>query len=102
MEHSEYELRFPGQEWGRNESQVTHLDVIIHVAGGISYNHKGALIFYNDPVEPLEKQRAPTKPKQMKYELDGAFQERIKVFNNWKKGQDATPKGNYMTQVFYA
>lgn len=38
----------------------------------------------------------------MKYELDTAFQERVKVYEDTKAKEDATPKGNCMTQVFYA
>jgi hypothetical protein len=36
------------QEQRRNPINVT-----VHVAAGISYNHKGPLIFYNDPTDPV-------------------------------------------------
>lgn len=99
----EYELRFPGQERGVNEELEGVLDVTIHVAGGISYNKKGNLIFYKDPAEPSEKVRRQVKqPKQLKYELDSVYQARLKVWQDLKAKEDETPKGNCMTQVFYA
>jgi hypothetical protein len=78
------------------------LDVTIHVAGGISYNHKGTLIFYKDPQEPSEKQRLPPKPRKSKYESEETWQSRVKVWEDAKPKEDTTPKGNCMTQVFYA
>ncbi|RDI85125.1 putative MFS-type transporter [Venturia inaequalis] len=99
----EYELRYPGQEGGINKSKATHLDVTIHVSGGISYNHKGKLIFYKDPVKPVEKVRRQVKEsKQLKYELDSVYQARLKVWQDLKAKESETPKGNYITQVFYA
>jgi len=99
----EYELRYPGQEGGINESKATNLDVTVHVSAGISYNHKGRLIFYKDPVEPTERQRRQVKePKQLKYELDSVYQERLKVWQDLKAKESETLKGNCMSHVFYA
>jgi len=70
----EYELRFPGQERG-----------------------------FTDPAEPSERQRRQIKqPKQLKYELGSTYQERLKVWEDTKAKEDATPKGNCMSHVFYA
>ncbi len=98
----EYELRFPGQKRAINEVSSAGLDVTIHVAAGISYNHKGALIFYRDPAEPSEKPQKPRKPKQLKYEIDSVFQARVKVYEDLQAKEAITPKGNCMTQAFYA
>ncbi|QDS69860.1 hypothetical protein FKW77_000373 [Venturia effusa] len=99
----EYELRFPGQERSINEEPEGVRDVTLHVSGGICYNKKGNLQFYKDPVEPSEKVRRQIKePKQLKYELDSVYQARLKVWQDLKAKENETPKGNCMTQVFYA
>jgi hypothetical protein len=97
-----YELRYPGQERGINEVDTSGLDVTVHVAAGISYNHKGPLIFYKDPVEPSEKQRKPAPPRKSKYETQSDYEGRVKAFQDTQPKEDTTPKGNCMTQVFYA
>ncbi|KAE9967101.1 hypothetical protein EG328_008409 [Venturia inaequalis] len=56
-----------------------------------------------DLVEPAEKVRRQVKePKQLKYELDLVYQARLKVWQDLKAKELETPKGNCMTQVFYA
>jgi hypothetical protein len=99
---AEYELRKRGQPRQHKVVKKSGLDVTIHVAGGISYNHKGTLIFYKDPQEPSEKQRLPPKPRKSKYESEETWQSRVKVWEDAKPKEDTTPKGNCMTQVFYA
>jgi hypothetical protein len=78
------------------------LDVTLHVAAGVSYYYKGPLIFYKDPKEPSEKVRKPQKPRKSKYEDDATYESRLKVFYDTQPKEDTTPKGNCMTQVFYA
>lgn len=96
-------MRYPGQEQGINEVQEAGiLDVTVHVTSGICYNKKGDLIFYKDPAELLEKKRKPPKPRKSKYETEETFKGRVKVFEDEQPKEDTTPKGNYMTQVFYA
>lgn len=99
---AEYELRIPGQERGHNVATESGLDVTIHVAAGISYNHKGPLIFYHDPAEPSEKQRKPQKPRRRKAETDEQFAGRLKVHKDEISKIPVPPKGNCMTQEFYA
>jgi hypothetical protein len=64
----EYELRFPGQERRKEslkETKSSGLAVTIHIAAGVSYNHKGPLIFYKDPKEPsTEKVYKPGRPRK--------------------------------------
>ena len=43
---------------------MTGLNVTIHCAGLVTYNHKGKLIFYKDLKEPTEK---PRKPRRTMY-----------------------------------
>jgi len=77
MQKPDYELRYPGQDRGINEviepRSAGNLDVTIHVSGGISYNHKGRLIFYNDPAEPSKKQRKAPPPRWRKGESNESF-----------------------------
>ncbi len=102
MQCPEHELRLPGQERSINEVETSGLDVTIHVAAGISYNRKGPLIFYKDPKDPSEKVRKAAPPRKSKYESDEQYDARYKVFNDTQPKEDTTPKGNCMTQVFYA
>jgi transposase len=98
----EYELQIAGQEGQYNVSKLSGLNVTLHVAAGVSYNHKGPLIFYKDPKEPSEKERKAPKPRRSKYENDTAWQARLTVYKDTQPKEDITPKGNCMTQVFYA
>ena len=78
----EYELRQLGSgaqserlERIQEESESL-LKVVLHVAGGISYNHKGPLQFYKDPSEPSElKVARRTKPRKSKYETQEHFEQ---------------------------
>ena len=72
---AEYELRFPGQEGALKETNTSALDVTIHCAAEISYNHKGKLIFYKDPKEPTEKTYKPRKPRRTIYQTDEEYKE---------------------------
>ena len=74
----------------------------MHVAGSISYNHKGALIFYNDPKEPSEKVVKPYKPRKSKYESDEEFRIRIEAWEREQPEVELMPRGNAMSQEFYA
>jgi hypothetical protein len=101
----EYELRFPGQEQrleSIREEKKPNLRVTVHVAGGISYNHKGPLIFYKDPQEPSEKTGKPRKPRKSKYESDIEFRSRLETWEQEQPEIEIIPKGNAMSQVFYA
>jgi transposase len=99
---TKYELRKAGQERQYKANKKSGLDVTLHVAVGVSYNHKRPLIFYKDPQEPLEKVRKPSPPRKSKYETQEQFKARLKVFEDTQPKEDTTPKGNCMTQVFYA
>jgi hypothetical protein len=99
----EYELRLPGQE-GRHQNphKSTGLDVTLHVSAGVSYDHKGPLIFYKDPQEPSEKVRKAAPPRRSKYDTDQSWQERKKLWDDQQPREPPVPKGNCMTQAFYA
>jgi hypothetical protein len=76
---AEYELRYPGQEKHLKETKSSGLDVIVHCAAGISYNHKGQLIFYKDPKEPTEKAYRPRKPRKTMYQSEEQYQKQVKA-----------------------
>jgi hypothetical protein len=67
LDKQEYKLRIPGSQRrleNLQETQSLRLKVTVHVAAGISYNHKGPIIFYNDPAEPNIK--LPYKPRRLR------------------------------------
>jgi hypothetical protein len=92
----------PGQERQSTVHRETGLDVTLHATAGVCYNHKGPLIFYKDPQEPSEKHRKPNPPRKSKYETQDQFQARLKVWQDTLPKENPTPKGNCMTQAFYA
>ena len=105
----EYELRTPGDHKPSIQeiNQKEHLDVTVHLAAGISYDYKGAFVFYNDPAEPdISKPRKPSKPRRSKYESDEQYQKRLRdheamLTHLIDPKKDIPPKGNSMTQKFY-
>jgi DDE superfamily endonuclease len=101
-----YELRQPGvQPPTIQETDQIQLDITLHVAASVSYNHKGIFLFYNDP-DDKPKLRKPRGPRRSKYESEEQFQQRKCDFEaslgHPLKPQDIPPKGNSMTQKFYA
>ncbi len=84
------------------ETKTSGLDVTIHVAAGISYNHKGPLIFYKDPKEPSEKTIQPRKPRKSKYESQDQWQQRVQEWEESQLKATIMPKGNAISQEFYA
>jgi hypothetical protein len=77
--------------------------VTVHVAAGISYNHKGPLIFYNDPAEPgIPRPHKPRKPRKSKYQTAEQYAQEVR---EWEARQphdvEIKPGGNSMTQKFY-
>jgi hypothetical protein len=99
---AEYELRFPGQERLLKETKITGLKVTLHCAGLVTYNHKGPLIFYKDPKEPSEKSYKPRKPRKTMYQTDEQHQQAIQAWERSQPQADVIPKGNGMSQEFYA
>jgi hypothetical protein len=77
-------------------------NVTLHVAAGVSYNHKGAFIFYNDPQEPSTKVYKPRRPRKSSVETKD---EHLKAISDWLEGGEhplkVQAKGNSMTQSFY-
>ncbi|KAF2839856.1 hypothetical protein M501DRAFT_933278, partial [Patellaria atrata CBS 101060] len=80
----------------------------LHVAAGITYNHRGVITFYNDPKSPEINQKVvPRPPKRTKYDNDQTYNKRLA---DWHAEHthpidpqaDIPPKGNAMTQRFYA
>ncbi|KAF1982209.1 hypothetical protein K402DRAFT_340853, partial [Aulographum hederae CBS 113979] len=74
----------------------------VHVAAGVSYNHKGPLIFYKDPKEPTEKTYKPRKPRKTMYQTEEQFQHEIQQWERQQPEAEVIPKGNAMSQEFYA
>lgn len=79
------------------------INVTLHVAAGVSYNHKGAFTFYHDPQEPSIKLYKPRRPRKSSVETED---EHLKAISNWLDGGEHPLKvqaqGNSMTQEFYA
>ena len=101
----EYELRFPGQEQRKEhlrEVKSSGLKVTVHIAAGVSYNHKGPLIFYKDPKEPTEKAYKPRKPRKTMYQTESEYQAQIQKWEQNQPEGEVIPKGNAMSQEFYA
>ncbi|KAF2420199.1 hypothetical protein EJ08DRAFT_683420 [Tothia fuscella] len=66
---AEYELAYPGQRNRLTSLKATltsGLNITVYCTAGISYYHKGALIFYKDPKEPAQKVYKPTRPRKSK------------------------------------
>ena len=83
---------------------MTGLDVTVHAAGLVTYNHKGRLIFYKDPQEPSLKSTNPRKPRQTMYQTDEQYKEVLKAWETSQITQpdgEIIPKGNSMSQAFY-
>jgi hypothetical protein len=101
----EYELRKPGLKRrleALKETKTLGLSVKIHVAAGVSYNHKGRLIFYKDPVEPsAPKPYKPRKPRKSSVQTNNEYTKAVQDFNAQSARVEVLPKGNAMTQKFY-
>ena len=105
-EKAEYSLRQPGAEARLAEIQeapITNLNVTLHVAGGISYDFKGDLIFYNDPEEPaVVRKHNKARPRRSQVETEEEYQEKVK---NWQASLPYNPEikggGNSMTMKHY-
>ncbi|KAF2435218.1 hypothetical protein EJ08DRAFT_656842 [Tothia fuscella] len=78
-------------------------NVKIYVALGVSYNHKEPLIFYKDPAEPsAPKPYKPRKPRKSLVQTEEEYTKAIDEFTRQSAGVEVLPKGNAMTQKFYA
>ncbi|KAF1988676.1 hypothetical protein K402DRAFT_391902, partial [Aulographum hederae CBS 113979] len=99
---AEFELRHPGQERSIKETKTSGLAVKIHCAAGVSYNHKGPLIFYKDPKEPSEKTYKPRKPRKTMYQTQEQYQKEVEKWEAAQPEAEVIPKGNAMSQEFYA
>lgn len=85
------------------ENKEGGLNVTLHVAGGISYNHKGDLIFYNDLAEPAAI-RTHNKARLHKSSVKSEAEYQRKV-EEWKASLphdlEIRSTGNSMTQLYY-
>ena len=103
---AEYELRYPGQQQRLEHLKATlssSLNVTVHVSAGVSYYRKGRLIFYKDPKEPSDKAYKPRKPRQSSVQTQEEYATVVKEWNQSESaGVEIRPKGNAMTQEFYA
>jgi hypothetical protein len=98
----EYKLRYPGQKQrleAIREEKTSRLKVTVHVAAGISYNHKGPLIFYKDPEEPSEKALRGRRPRKYKHETPEDFQNRLQSWEQSQPEAEVLPKGNDVSRI---
>lgn len=76
----EYDLHVPDGNirLSRLQEKSSGLNVTVHVAAGISYDYKGPLIFYNDPLDPgAPKPYKPIKPRRGKFETLEHWQKEV-------------------------
>jgi len=103
----EYILRQPDSQMrlsNFNEALQTGLNITLHVAAGICYDHKGEIIFYNDPEDPGEaRQRRAPHPRKSKFETEEQYRFRVE---DWRASlphiSEVKGGGNSMTQKYYA
>lgn len=99
------ELRQRGQRPTRpiNEAPAPTLDVTVHVAAGISYNHKGPLIFYHDPPEAGARSYGTRRPRRSSVQTPEDYREVLQAWNTQMELQGLIePRGNSMTGDEYA
>ncbi|KAF1816597.1 hypothetical protein P152DRAFT_454834 [Eremomyces bilateralis CBS 781.70] len=80
------------------------LNVTVHVASGVSYGHKGPLVFYNDPACPtVPKAYRPRAPRRSGIESEEQHAENVRIFRETadRPEVELKPKGNSMSQKFY-
>jgi hypothetical protein len=78
-------------------------NVTLHMAAGVSYNHKGVFIFYHNPSEPDQKVYKPARPRKSSVKTKQQHLEAIQAWlNSGKHPLKVQAKGNSMTQKFYA
>ncbi|KAF1813236.1 hypothetical protein P152DRAFT_457597, partial [Eremomyces bilateralis CBS 781.70] len=80
------------------------LNVTVHVASGVSYDHKGPLVFYNDPACPtVPKSYRPRAPRRSSIESEEQHAENVRIFREAadRPEVESKPKGNSMGQRFY-
>ena len=102
----EYMLRQPnGQERLSHFNEAPQgLNITLHVAAGICYDHKGEITFYNDPMDPGEvKQRKAPYPHRSSVETEAEYRQKV---DDWRASQphplEVKGGGNSMTQKHYA
>lgn len=103
----EYMLRQPDSQERLshfNEAPQQGLNITLHVAAGICYDHKGEIIFYNDPMDPGEvRQRRAPHPRKSSVETEAEYRQRV---DDWRASQphplEVKGGGNSMTQKYYA
>ena len=78
---AEYSLRRPSSQlWLSRLKEVKEsgLNITLHVAAGISYNNKGYLIFYNDPMDPGEvRQLKAPYPRKSSVETEAQYRQKV-------------------------
>jgi transposase len=102
----EYDLCQPGTAErleNLREDPELPLNVTFHLSGGITYDHKGELIFYNDPKEPAAtKRRNPTKPRKSTVETDAEYQQKVEEWQaSLPKEPEIKSPGNSMNMQLY-
>jgi hypothetical protein len=102
---AEYEYRVEGEYSDGEEYQATNNALwkgAVHVAGGITYDHKDFFTFYRDPTELSEKVYKPSRPRKSSVETEEEYQAKVELFEFEKfKAAQKAPKGNSMTMDFY-
>jgi transposase len=106
-----YILRSPSSQdrlSNLQESNSSSLNVTIRVSAGISHNHKGPLLFYNDPADPASPRAYKRRrPRRGKHQTDQNYANEVAEYDAWLASQAASedkkkPKGNSMTLELYA
>ena len=74
---NEYILRQPDSQMhlsNFNEALQTGLNIILHITAGICYNHKGEIIFYNNPEDSGDaKQCQAPHSRKSKFETEKQY-----------------------------
>jgi hypothetical protein len=84
------------------ETKQSDLNVTLHVAAGISYNHKGPLIFYKNPLEEAEGSYKPRKPRKSSVQTQEEYECIVKEWETERLSKaDLRPRGNVMNQPIY-
>ena len=95
---TEWILRPDGERLLPENMQMEHFDnpsQRLHIAASVSWHHKGALQFYNDENNNIQRTR---KPRKTKYVSDADYQQQL---IDWQASLPSPPRGNAMTQVYY-
>ena len=102
---AEYELRQEGRNDPQpiNEAPAPQVDLVVYLAAGISYNHKGPLIFYHDPPEIGSQQYGMRRPRRSSVQTLEEYKKVLEAWHTMIKLQGLIkPRGNSINMEEYA